>query len=78
MIKIRVEYEEILCPFCDKGKIICGHVPSSLSVKRMTIANVSKTKRQYNADVWLIKSGCSVCGKSQEDVEKELKKKGII
>jgi hypothetical protein len=31
-----------------------------------------------SSEEWMIQSGCSVCGKSQEDVEKELKRKGTI
>ncbi|MFH8119681.1 MAG: hypothetical protein QXS37_02660 [Candidatus Aenigmatarchaeota archaeon] len=29
-------------------------------------------------EVWLVLSGCKVCGKSQEEVEKEFKRRGII
>ena len=76
---MRGEYEELLCPFCDKGKIACWHIPSSWSVKSGKTASLPGTKRiSKNPDVWLIRSGCSVCGKSQEEVEKKLKEDGII
>jgi len=38
----------------------------------------SKTRKSKSAEVWLIKSGCNICGKSQEEFEKKLKRKEII
>jgi hypothetical protein len=76
---MRGEYVELACPFCDKGKIKCWHIPSSVSIKQRKTASLPGSKAfQKSPDIWLIQSGCDVCGKSQEEVEKELKKKGII
>lgn len=73
------QYETLSCPFCDKGKITCLYFPSVISVKREKSATFgSKTSRSKSSDTWLVQSGCSFCGKSQEEVEKELKKRDII
>jgi hypothetical protein len=45
------------------------------SSSRALPGKFSKTK---SSDVWIIQSGCNVCGKSQEVVEKKLKEEGII
>jgi hypothetical protein len=76
---MRGSYEELSCPFCDKGKIQCWFIPGAWShkIKRTkTLPGGGSVSR--SSDVWLIKSGCSVCGKSQEEVEEELRKRGII
>jgi len=76
---MRGEYEELICPFCDKGIIQAWHIPASVSIKLRRTASLPGSKSyQKNPDIWLIKSGCSACGKSQEEVEKELRKQGII
>ena len=75
----RIQTEFLACPFCDKGQIECGYIPSSWSVKSGRTASLPGSKRiSKNAEVWIIKSGCSVCGKSQEEVEKKLRKQGFI
>lgn len=75
----RIECEELTCPFCDKGKIICGHIPSVWGEKSSGRSSLGSGKKvTKSSEEWLIKSGCSVCGKSQEEVEKELKDKNII
>ncbi|MCM8803502.1 MAG: hypothetical protein NC827_09420 [Candidatus Omnitrophica bacterium] len=76
---MRGQYEELSCPFCDKGIIQCWYIPGAISVKRSGARSLpGKKVIEKSSDIWLIKSGCSVCGKSQEEIEKELKKKGII
>ncbi|MHA1677556.1 MAG: hypothetical protein ACTSW3_02115 [Promethearchaeota archaeon] len=73
------QYEVLLCPFCEKGEIQCLYFPSVWSVKRKSTktlpgsGTISKSKEE-----WIIQSGCPVCGKSAEEVEKELKRKNII
>lgn len=75
----RIQTEFLACPFCDKGQIECGYIPSSWNVKARKTASLPGSKAiSKSSEIWLIKSGCSVCGKSQEEVEKELRKKGII
>lgn len=73
------QYEELSCPFCDKGIIPCLYIPSTKSVKTRSTATFGRTKSySRNPDVWIIKAGCPICGKSEEEVEKELKRKGVI
>lgn len=73
------QYEFLPCPFCEKGEISCLYFPGvwSQKMKRTRTlpggGSVSKSK-----EIWIIKSGCSKCGKSQEEVEKELKNQGKI
>ena len=76
---MRGEYEEMPCPFCDKGRIACWHIPSVWGEKVKRTATFGSTKRiTKSAEVWLIQSGCSFCGKSKEEVEKELRRKEMI
>lgn len=76
---MRGNYEELPCPFCDKGRITCWFIKGAWGEKRKTTSTFGKAKFvSKSSDVWIIKSGCSVCGKSQEEVEKELKKQGMI
>ncbi len=73
------QYEILNCPFCEKGQISCLYFPSVSSVKiRRTATFGTKKDRTKSADIWIIKSGCSSCGKSIEDVEKELRRLDII
>jgi len=76
---MRGEPVELACPFCDKGKIQCWYIAGAISVKRSGARSLpGKTSKHKSSDVWMIQSGCNICGKSQEEVEKGLKKKGII
>lgn len=72
------QYEMLSYPFCDKGRIDCLHFPSVVSVKRNRSRVLKGSQKVKSSDVWIIKSGCSVCGKSQEEVEKKLKQDEII
>jgi hypothetical protein len=76
---MRGEYTEFPCPFCDKGKIQCWYIPSISVIRRRPTATFGNTKKRVTSpDIWLIKSDCNVCNKSQEEVEKELRKKNMI
>jgi hypothetical protein len=75
---MRLEYEELSCPFCDNGRVSTQHLPSTYSVKRTMVGSNRKNIPHKSSEVWLIQSGCSKCGKSKEEVEKQLKEKGII
>lgn len=76
---IRGQYEELNCPFCDKGKIQCFFIPGAWSHKmKRTKTLPGSGSVSKSADVWLIQSGCKNCSKSQEEVEKELRRKNII
>lgn len=75
---MRGEYEELVCPFCNKGKISCLYFPSVWSFKRKSTKTLpGKGTFRKSPEIWVIQSGCTVCGKSQEEVKKELKKRGI-
>jgi formate dehydrogenase assembly factor FdhD len=76
---MRGEYEELLCPFCEKGKIIALHFPSVWTEKRSLTATFgSRKNKRKTRETWVTQSGCSVCGKTKEEVEKELRRKMII
>lgn len=73
------QYEILPCPFCDKGQIQCLYFPSVTSERRRVSATFgAKKDRTRTSEAWIIQSGCSACGKSEDEVEKELKKKGVI
>lgn len=75
----RIQYEELSCPFCDKGRIACRYIPSTWSVKvKRTKTLAGGNSASKSKEVWLIQSGCSVCGKSSVEVEAELRRKNII
>jgi hypothetical protein len=73
------QYEILPCPFCEKGKIQCMWYPSATTIKRNATASlpgggsISKTKT-----TWVVKTGCSECGKNMEEVERKLSEEGII
>lgn len=72
------QYEILPCPFCDKGQIQCLYFPSAWTETRSYAAGKSKKTGHLSSEAWLIQSGCPVCGKTAEEVEKELKRKNII
>ncbi len=75
----RIQYEELACPFCDKGRIGCLFFAGAWQEKRTGRNALGSGKSvTKSSDVWIVQSGCSVCGKSQEEVEKRLKQEGII
>jgi hypothetical protein len=75
----RIQTEFLPCPFCDKGQIECGYIPSVWGEKRRGRNALGSGKAiTKSSEEWLIKSGCNVCGKSTEEVEKELRKQNII
>jgi hypothetical protein len=76
---MRGEPVELTCPFCDKGRIQCWFIPGAISVKISGARSLpGKTSKHKSSDVWLVQSGCSVCGKTQEEVEKKLREEGKI
>jgi hypothetical protein len=76
---MRGEYEELVYPFCEKGKIIALHFPSVWSFKRKSTETLpDRGTFRKSVQVWIIQSGCSVCGKSKEEVKKELKRRKWI
>jgi len=77
--KMRGEPVELACPFCDKGKIQCWYIPGAISIKKTSTSTLGRMERvRKTSDIWLIKSGCPICGKTQKEVEKKLKEDGII
>jgi hypothetical protein len=76
---MRGEPLELNCPFCDKGKIQVWYIPSVWGEKHSGRSSLgSGRKVTKTSDVWLIRSGCSICGKPQEEVETKLKEDNII
>ena len=76
---MRGEPLELSCPYCDKGKIQCWYIPGAWSHKmKRTKTLPGSGSVSKSSDVWLIQSGCSKCGKSVAEVEKELRNKGTI
>lgn len=75
---MRGQYEELSCPFCDKGKIQCWYIPESYKVRHVRSGKGKSNIPQKSSEVWLIQSGCNICGKSSEEVKKELRKKEMI
>lgn len=72
------QYEELSCPFCDKGKIGCLFFPSATKIRRLSGSFGTGKDYKKSAETWIIQSGCQLCGHSKEEVEKEFRKKGII
>lgn len=70
------QYEELSCPFCDKGRISCLYFPSSIRETRTGGRGIKSIRK--SSDTWVIQSSCSVCGKSVAEVEKELRRKEFI
>jgi len=76
---MRGEPVELACPFCDKGRIQCWYIAGAVQEKRTGRSSLGSGKSiTKSSDVWMIQSGCNVCGKSVEEVEKELKKQNMI
>jgi hypothetical protein len=62
-----------------KGKIQCWFIPGAISVRRSGARSLpGKTSKNKSSDVWVIQSGCSICGKSSDEVEKKLREEGIV
>lgn len=73
------QYEILSCPFCKKGEIQCLYFPGAVSEQRRKTASLPGGKSFHkSAETWIIQSGCKVCGKTEEEVEKELRKQGNI
>jgi hypothetical protein len=73
------QYEILKCPFCDKGEISCLYFPSAVSVHHVVTSKGGRGNlKERSKEIWLIQTGCSVCGKTKEEVEKKLKTDNII
>ena len=67
------QYGIIPCPFCDKGQINYKYYPSEISVKRGAKSSLGRvTSFSTSKETKLIQSDCPVCGKTAEEVSKEL------
>jgi hypothetical protein len=76
---MRGEYTELPCRFCDKGRIQAWYIPGIWTEKRTGRSSLGKgLSVKKSSDIWIIKSGCNVCNKSLEEVEKKLKENRII
>lgn len=73
------QYGILARPFCKKGHISCMWFPSAVSIKRNITASLpSKGSVSKSRDTWIVKSGCSECGRSQEEIEKQFQKEGFV
>ena len=73
------QYEELSCPFCDKGALQALHVLGAWSVRRTGRTSLpGKQRITKSSDAWIIQSGCRACGRSAEEVERRLKEDGVI
>jgi heterodisulfide reductase subunit B len=61
------------CPFCHNKTIKIMHKEGSFSAQRTRCRAGRSTQYIKNPERNEILSGCSICGKSKEDVEKALK-----
>jgi hypothetical protein len=62
-----------------KEKLAVNIFQVLLLLKESGRTALGKTKTLHKSkEVWIILSGCNVCGKSREEVEKEFKRRGII
>jgi len=76
---MRGEPVELSCPYCDKGRIQCWFIPGVMQEKRRRTQTFGvKHERHKSSDTWLVQSGCNVCGKSSDEIERELRKRDII
>jgi len=73
------QYTELSCPFCDTGRISALYFPSAWGEKRSGGNSLGSGKSiTKSKEDWVIQSGCNHCNKTNEDVDKELVRKGII
>lgn len=70
------QYEALICPFCDKGRISCLYFPSAIRETKTGGRGIKSIRK--SSDNWIIQSGCNICGKNQDEVEKELRRKNFI
>jgi len=70
----QIQSEEIPCPFCHVGKILCDHIPSvwSHKAKRTKTLPGSGTVSK-SAEVWEVKTDCPNCGKTINEIKKAMK-----
>lgn len=69
-----MQHEEIPCPFCGKGKIVCDHIPGVYSEKRTGRNALGSGKSIIkSAEVWNVKTDCSNCGKLANEIKKAMK-----
>lgn len=73
------EYEMWDCPFCGANTISILHFPKSVMVKRARTASLLGSKGYYTTpDTFIIRSGCTKCGKTADEVERSLKAEGLL
>ena len=70
--------EQLSCPFCDKGVISCTYFPGAWSVRQNKSRVLKGSQKVKSSDVWIIRSDCNACGKSEDEVEQKLKQDNII
>jgi len=61
------------CPFCGKSTIQVMYFPKSARPEKTSWGG-SRAWMKVSKETIIVQSGCSSCGKTQEEVEKELLK----
>lgn len=78
VINMPKQYEVLSCPFCHKGQIQCVFFPGAWSEKRSGRNSLGRgVSVSKSTETWIVQSGCNICGKSQQEVEKQLRKDGF-
>lgn len=74
-----LEYEQMRCPFCDKGMISYMYKPR-LTVRRAVRSAAAKGMSwKKSQSVYIFQTEkCPECGKPIEEIEKKLREDGII
>jgi len=72
------QYEELSCPFCDKGVIQALYIPGAVSIKRSGARSLPGRRVRKSSSAWIIRSGCPACSKTLDEVERKFKEDGTI
>lgn len=76
---MRGSYEQLPCPFCREGIIQAQLFKGAWQEKRSGRNSLGSGKSTHrSSDTWLIQSGCKPCDKTEDQVEKELRRRNMI
>jgi len=67
------------CPFCGKGTIEVMIKPSVMSAHRTACrAGRGTSLRRTKSESFIVSDACTVCGKTDEEIEKKWGEEGLI
>ena len=69
----QIQQEEIPCPFCGIGKILCGYIPESYTIKHIRSGKGRANVPKKSSEQWDVQSGCVNCGKNISEIKRALK-----